>query len=114
MTIYHRVIPEHFSKSSDDLLMRSLIKNFSIEGNTNGKGNGEFYITKEACFDVAKEVVSTHHGFGTYKTKDYLDEHFEKLWKHHDVLNEGFLDVAKAPVLLRSLIGEVESFIGLQ
>lgn len=31
-----------------------------------------------------------------------------KLWPHIDVLNEGFIDVAKGESLLRQLLGEVE------
>jgi len=31
-----------------------------------------------------------------------------KFWKHIDVLNEGFIDVEKAPVLMKRILGEVE------
>lgn len=38
----------------------------------------------------------------------YANSKVPKLWAHFDVLNEGFLDVAKVPSLLKMLVGEVE------
>jgi hypothetical protein len=37
---YKKKIPEHFSKDSDDLLVRSLITKYAVEGRVNGKPNG--------------------------------------------------------------------------
>ena len=31
-----------------------------------------------------------------------------KVWPHVDYLNEGFIDVEKAPGVLRQILGEVE------
>ena len=39
----------------------------------------------------------------------YASSRVPKLWSHFDVLNEGFLDVAKVPSLLKMLVGEVET-----
>jgi len=39
---YKKKIPEHFSKDSDDLLVRSLITKYAVEGRVNGKPNGFF------------------------------------------------------------------------
>jgi len=44
----------------------------------------------------------------------FLRDNLPKVWAYHDVLNEGFVDVAKGPVILKSLIGNVELNNGLQ
>ena len=41
-----REVPERYSGDKDDLLMRSLIDKYSVEGNTGGKPNGHFFLTK--------------------------------------------------------------------
>jgi hypothetical protein len=43
--------------------MRSLIKNYAVEGKLNGKPNGQFYLTKKAVEDVSFEIVNTHLGY---------------------------------------------------
>jgi hypothetical protein len=37
---YNKKIPGHFSKDSDDLLVRSLITKYAVEGRVHGKPNG--------------------------------------------------------------------------
>ncbi len=37
---YKKNIPGHFSKDSDDLLVRSLITKYAVEARVNGKPNG--------------------------------------------------------------------------
>lgn len=71
-------------------------------------------MTKDLTHQAANEVVETHLGFHGEKRDSYIGERLDALWNHHDVLHEGFIEVDKAAVLLRSLIGEVESQIGLQ
>ena len=111
---YTRVVPDHFSGAADDQLMNSLISRYSLEGNTGGKPNGQFYLTKEAAKAVSQEVVTTHLGFTGKKRDDFLNQKFERLWKEYDNIDEGFLDVSRVPMLLRTLVGEVETNIGLQ
>jgi len=53
-------------------------------------------------------------GFKGEKRDEFIASRLDALWNHHDVLHEGFIEVDKAAVLLRSLIGEVESQVGLQ
>ena len=43
--------------------MRSLITNYTLEGNTDGKPNGKFYLTKKGAESVAREVVGTNFGW---------------------------------------------------
>jgi len=44
---YDRVVPSNFARGTDDLLMRSLITTYALEGKTDGKPNQHFYLTKD-------------------------------------------------------------------
>jgi len=37
-----------------------------------------------------------------------VNSQLSKVWPHIDVLNEGFIDIAKGENLLRQVLGEVE------
>ena len=65
-------IPKHFSKASDDLLMRSLISKYAVEGKINGKPNGQFYLKKNAVSEVSYEIVNTHLGYKGKKLDDFV------------------------------------------
>jgi hypothetical protein len=43
--------------------MRSLITKYALEGNTDDKPNGHFYVTKSAAAEACDEVVDTHFGY---------------------------------------------------
>lgn len=62
-SFYERNVPENFSAGSDDLLMKSLLTKYTLEGRTNDQPNGQFYLTKKDAERVAKEVVGTHFGW---------------------------------------------------
>lgn len=100
---YSRVIPENFSADKDDLLMRSIISNYAIEGRLkDGSGpTGEFYLTRSAAEEVSRAVVQQHFGWTGEKNNNFVKTQLEKLWPHIDVLNEGFIDVEKASPLMR-------------
>jgi hypothetical protein len=44
--LYDKVMPHRFAAESDDRLVNSAIANYAVEGNTDGKPNGNFYVTK--------------------------------------------------------------------
>lgn len=111
---YDRKVPDHFSKENDDGLMRSLINNYSVEGQTKGVPNGHFYLTKDSVDDVSKEVVKTHLGLHGDAADSYVKKHGSELWKHHDVNHNGFLESTEVPQYLRQLVGNVEASVGLQ
>jgi hypothetical protein len=54
--------------------MRSLIKNYAVEGRkADGSGpNGQFYLTKSAATDAATEVVGSHFGWKGEKRDNYV------------------------------------------
>lgn len=107
-TYYERNIPSNFASGSDDLLMRNLITNYALEGKSDGSPNQHFYLTKDAIQTESKNVVREHFGWDDKKTADYVQKQLTKLYPYYDVLNEGFLDVQRVPVLLRQVLGEVE------
>jgi len=88
--------------------MKSLLTNYTLEGRTNDEPNGKFYLTKNGAKSVAKEVVGSHFGWTGDKRDQYVEERIGEFWPNHDVLNEGFIDAAKGPVLLKSVLGEAE------
>jgi hypothetical protein len=77
--------------------MRSLIKNYAVEGKVGGKPNGQFYLTKKAVEDVSYEIINTHLGYTGSKLSNFVNERLPQLWKHFDILNKGYLLVEEAP-----------------
>jgi hypothetical protein len=95
--------------------MNSLVSKFAIEGRgEDGAKNGHFFMTKDSTEQVAKEVVETHMHMQGGERDAYIAEHLPKLWAHYDVNKDGYIEVERAPVLLRQLVGEVEANFGLQ
>jgi len=88
--------------------MRSMITNYAVEGKTDDEPNGKFYIKRDAAEEAAKEVVGTHFKWDGEKRDQYVKQRMGEFWPNHDVNNEGFIDAAQAPVLLKSILGEVE------
>jgi hypothetical protein len=86
---------------------------YSIEGNTDDKPNGHFYLTPSGMEKVAREVITTHFGWSGNKREFYLRDNLPRIWAYHDILSEGFVDVAKGPVILKTLLGDVELNNGL-
>ncbi len=101
-------MPAKFSEEKNDRLMNSIIGNYALEGKTDGKPNGIFFLDKKGAAGVASEVVGTHFGFKGEQKAQFLAENFEKVFNNIDVLKEGFFPVAKGPVFLRNLIDSVE------
>jgi len=62
---------------------------------------------------AADEVVGTHFSFTGNKKASYIEARLPEIWAHLDVNNDGFLPANKGPVLLKMLLGDVESNNGL-
>jgi len=76
---YKRVIPINFSADKDDLLMRSVISNYAIEGQlADGSGpNGEFYLTRAAGEQIASAIVEQHFHFTGEKNTNFVKERMD-------------------------------------
>ena len=70
---YSRVTPSNFSADSDDLLMRSLIQKYAIEGRSDDLPNGNFVLSKDGARKAAKEVIGTHFGWTGAKRDKYVE-----------------------------------------
>lgn len=117
---YERETPEVYDKDGDDTLMKSLIDKYAVEGNTDkihkGKGepNGKFYVDKSNLYAASQEVVSTHLNLDGEKCDKFVDKKFKDLFEHYDVNGEGYIEVERAPMFLRQIVGENEASSGLQ
>lgn len=96
---YERKVPDLYdSTDKDDLLMRSVIQNYALEGRgDDGRPNGKFYLTQSEFYNVGAEVVGTHIGYKGAKLTAYLDQHVPTIFKHLDVNNQGYIIAEKAP-----------------
>ena len=102
-----------YTAEGDDRLMNSLIGKYSIEGNTDGAPNGNFYLDLPAAYAVSHEVTQTHFGFTGAKRDSYVQERLPSIWANIDVNADGKIPANKGPVLLRMLVGDSELSNGL-
>jgi len=105
---YSRKVPEEFSGAEDDLLMRSIIKKWALEGNDNGVPSGKFYVTRAIFDNISNDVVKQHLKYRGPHRQNFLKERCPKIWSHFDVNKKGYLSVNEVPQMLRMLLGEVE------
>lgn len=96
---YSRKVPDIFDSSDkDDLLMRSVITNYAVEGKTDGAPNGKFFITRSDMNSLADEVLTNNLGFtDAAKKQAYAEEHLPRVWNHFDVFGNGYLPVEQVP-----------------
>merc|ERR1719326_1597048 len=106
-TPYERVIPKHFEADSDDLFMRSVYKNYALEGKTDPKDDsepkptGKFTLDETQAKALATEVLGTHKGLTGANLKNYMDTYWAKAWGHFDVNKSGSIEAIRAPQLMR-------------
>lgn len=114
---YERQVPALWDTgSNDDLLVKSLIENYALEGRGDGGApTGKFYLDQAQLYKAGEEVVRTHlSGLSPAGRKAYLDEHVPRIFKHMDITNQGYILATQGPQALRLLVGEVEVQNGLQ
>ena len=106
---YHREIPDRFSQDTDDIFMRSMIKNYALERQTcapDCQPDGTFWLNESAAKDAAREVLGTHKDMGDAELSAYLKKYWSKAWGHFDVNRSGYIEVLKAPQLMRFLASD--------
>ena len=97
---YSRTVPDLYGSSSrDDLLMRSAIENYAVEGKgDDGAPNGKFFITRGEMNGLADEVIMNNLGFkDASKRNAYAAEHLQKTWDHFDLFKKGYIPVQEVP-----------------
>ena len=109
---YNRVPTAHFSADTDDIFMRSMIQQYSLEGkNKDGSPNGTFTMTEAAARAAAAEVLHTHKGMSGADLNTYLDTYFPRTWSHFDVNRGGSIEVIKMPQLMRFLASDQQMYL---
>ena len=114
---YERVIPDRFSKDTDDLFMRSMIANYAHEekskivenpdgSKSGGEPTGRFWMNKEDAVSAAREVLNTHKGLAGAALDQYVATFFDKAWGHFDVNRTGWIEVIKMPQFCRFLASD--------
>ena len=120
---YERVVTPHFSADSDDIFMRSMIKNYAQEERTKieveddgtktgGEPTGRFWMTKHLSEKAAAEVLGTHKGLKGDELSAYLTTYFPRTWEHFDVNNSGQIEVIKMPQFMRMLASDQTMDLG--
>ena len=110
---YERKIPAHFDGGdSDDLFMRSVYKNYALEGKTPdddpnpGVPTGKFTLDETQAKALATEVLGTHKGLSGANLANYMNTYWAKAWGHFDVNKSGAIEAIRAPQLMRFLASD--------
>ena len=104
---YERVIPEHFMAAGDDLFMRSMLKNYALEGkNKDGSPNGNFVMNEAVARAASKEVLASHKNLKGAELTGYLNQYFPRTWAHFDVNHDGKIGVEVMPQFVRFLASD--------
>ena len=119
---YQRALTAHFSADTDDIFMRSMIKNYAVEKGAcdedadgkeiNCKPSGKFWMDKGGARAAAAEVLATHKGITGGALQTYLDTYFMKAWNHFDVNRVGHIEVIKMPQFMRFIASDQSLSLG--
>ena len=109
---YERKIPVNFQTNADDQFMRSVIQDFSTEGEvtddgpTKGDPTGVFTLNEAQAKAVGSAVLSSKKGLSGEALAEYLGLYWAKTWRHYDVNQSGAIPVGYAPMLARFLAND--------
>jgi hypothetical protein len=111
-------VPGNFAAGNDksDMLMNSLISEYSIEGRDKKTNtpNGHYYIDKHGMETVSRAAMKQNLDDVKENGLDKLvADRFPSLWEKADVNKDGFVEVERAPMFVRTMVGEVEAGEGL-
>ena len=109
---YERVVPARFNEDSDDIFMRSMIKNYALEAkNKDGSPSGKFWVDEAGARAAAAEVLATNAKMASGKISGYLNTYFSKAWGHFDVNRTGKIEVIKMPQFMRFLASDQQMYL---
>ena len=104
---YERVVPANFATGADDIFMRSMIKQYALEGkNKDGSPNGSFLMDEASTRAASAEVLETHKGLKGAEKNSYLTQYFPRTWAHFDVNKSGKIGVDQMPQFMRFLASD--------
>lgn len=111
-------MPGNFAAGNDksDMLMNSLISEYSIEGRDKKTNtpNGHYYIDKHGMEMVSRAAMKQNlEGLKDKQLDKLVAERFPSLWSDADVNKDGFVEVERAPMFVRTMVGDVEAAEGL-
>ena len=108
---YKRVIPDYWGGpgSGDDQFMHSMLTKYAFEASTpEGKPTGEFYFNYTAALMAAQEVVETHLGLTGDAKQKYLDDYFDKTFRHFDTAGDGKIEAERMGGFFRFLCANMQ------
>ena len=104
---YERKIPVNFQTNADDQFMRSVIQDFSTEGEDKDTGpTGVFTLNEAQAKAVGSAVLSSKKGLSGEALAEYLGLYWAKTWRHYDVNQSGSIPVGYAPLMARFLAND--------
>ena len=110
---YDRQVPVHFDgpgtgDDRDDQFMNSMITKYALELATpEGAPTGEFVFKYVNARQAAWEILDTHMGLKGKDADKYMDEYFDKTWKHFDTAGDGKIEAARMSGFFRFLCGNM-------
>merc|ERR1711935_934304 len=109
---YKRVTTPRFAADQDDIFMRSMIEQYSLEGkNKDGSPNGQFWMDEANAMSASSEVLHTHKGLTGAAKDAYLKTYFPRTWAHFDVNRSGKVESIKMPQFMRFLCSDQQMFL---
>merc|ERR1719454_1437443 len=109
---YKRVTTPRFAADDDDIFMRSMIEQYSLEGkNKDGSPNGQFWMNEANARSAASEVLDTHKGLKGAARENYLKTYFPRTWAHFDVNRSGKVEAIKMPQFMRFLCSDQQMYL---
>jgi hypothetical protein len=109
---YKRVTTPRFAADQDDIFMRSMIEQYSLEGkNKDGSPNGQFWIDEANARAASSEVLDTHRHLTGKAREDYLKTYFPRTFAHFDVNRAGKVEAIKMPQFMRFLCSDQQMYL---
>lgn len=95
--------------------MNSLISEYSIEGKDKKTKtpNGHYYISKYGAEKISIAAIEQNLEMKFSDAQKLEKERFPDLWEHYDVNDDGFMEIERAPMFIRGMVGENEAAGGL-
>ena len=91
-----------------------MITNYAVEVATDeGKPTGKFVFKRANALDAAHEILKTHMQLEGKAAEDYLNQYFDKTWRHFDTADEGKIEAERMSGFYRFLTGNMQINLSL-